>query len=182
MDVDHLPRPVDIGDFKGQPFLEPKTTGINGNQIGVAVEGGNLGHDPFDFLSGENCGQPFLPFGLGEMKEMPVFLKNMVEEALDARVTDAHGGRRPVADILAMNEVVEEFLLGNEIGGLVEVLDQHTHRASIDFPASLAESAYLHGFIKLYMPLGLEPVILFHFPLLFVMGLVEKKPYKTLYG
>ncbi|EKD33625.1 MAG: hypothetical protein ACD_75C02639G0001, partial [uncultured bacterium] len=43
---------------------------------------------------------------------MPVPFQNMVKEKFDVGMTDdAHGGRRPVSDILAMNEVVEEFLL-----------------------------------------------------------------------
>ncbi|HBG18335.1 MAG TPA: hypothetical protein DDY32_03420, partial [Desulfobulbaceae bacterium] len=45
-------------------------------------------------------------------EEMPVPFQNMVKEKFDVGMTDdAHGGRRPVSDILAMNEVVEEFLL-----------------------------------------------------------------------
>jgi hypothetical protein len=32
-------------------------------------------------------------------------------------MADQHSGRRPAADILAMDEVVEEFFLGDEIGG-----------------------------------------------------------------
>ena len=75
----------------------------------------------------------------------------------------------------AYDEVIEEFLLGDVIRGFVAVLDQQAHGTSIDLPTSLAQAAYLHGFVELYVPLALEPGILFHFPLLFRMRVGRKK-------
>lgn len=69
--------------------------------------------------------------------------------SFDAGMTDARGDRRSAADILAMNEIVEEFLLGDEIGSFVEILDQHAHGAGISLPTALAEAVYLHEFLEL---------------------------------
>jgi hypothetical protein len=41
-----------------------------------------------------------------------------LEKELDADMADPYGGKRPTADILAMDKVVEEFFLGDEFGGL----------------------------------------------------------------
>lgn len=93
VDVDHLPRPVDIGDFQKQPFLQAETAGIDGHQIDVVVEGGDFGQDLFDFFAGKHGGQTLLPLGPGQEQKMPLPLQDMLEEELDAGMTDAHGGR-----------------------------------------------------------------------------------------
>jgi hypothetical protein len=55
-----------------------------------------------------------------------------VEEA-DAAVADAQGFRRPAVDVFAVQEVLLEFGLRDEIGGFVVELTEHTDRASVGF-------------------------------------------------
>jgi len=68
-------------------------------------------------------------FSLGseDVENMPVALKDLLVEEVDTAVTDAHCIGRPLADILAVKEVVLEFFFGNLVGTLPVELDQHAH-------------------------------------------------------
>ena len=44
---------------------------------------------------------------LGKGEQVPLPPENIFEEELDAGIADAHGGRRPGRDVLAMDEVFE---------------------------------------------------------------------------
>ena len=64
----------------------------------------------------------------------------MFEEELDAGITDAHGGWTPTGDVLTVDEVVEQFLFGDEVRRFVVMLDKLTHGPEIGFLfASMAQ-------------------------------------------
>jgi len=65
---------------------------------------------------------------------MPVALQDMNEEAADSAVADAHGVRRPVIDVLAVQEVILELALADLVRALAIELAQHAHRAGVGLP------------------------------------------------
>ena len=92
--MDHFPGSVDIGDFQEQTFLEAQATGIDGHQIGIVVEGTHKGENLFDFVPGEDCRQPPFPSCLTKGEKVPVPLEDVLEEELDAGITDTHSESR----------------------------------------------------------------------------------------
>ena len=78
---------------------------------------------------------------------MPVSLEHVFEEELDAGITDAHGGRAPAGDILAMDEVIKQFFFGDMIRRFVVMLDKLAHGTEIGFSGPFSHAVNLHGFI-----------------------------------
>lgn len=78
---------------------------------------------------------------------MPVSLEDMLEEEFDAGITDAHGGRAPAGDILAVDEIVKQFIFGDDIRRFVVMLDKLTHGPEIGLSGSFSHAVNLHGFI-----------------------------------
>src|SRR5262245_53740809 len=50
MDMDHHARAIDIGDFEMKSFVKSQATGINRGQIGVVVEGFDVGKKASSFI------------------------------------------------------------------------------------------------------------------------------------
>jgi hypothetical protein len=145
--MDHPSLPIDIGDLQEKPFLKPEAAGIDRRQIGIVVKGTHQRENLFDFLSGEHRRHPSLLTCLGDGQQMPVFLEDVPEEELDAAITDAHGCRTPAGDVLPEDEILEQFILRDEIGAFVVMYDQLTHGAKIGFPRHFSHAAHLHGFV-----------------------------------
>lgn len=76
---------------------------------------------------------------------MPVTLQHVDEEKLDAAVTDAHGGRRPFIDVLAMEEIVLEFRLGDLVRRFSIKVDEHTYGTGVALLCTLAHARKLQG-------------------------------------
>lgn len=93
-------------------------------EIGPVVKSVDLGHDPLDLIPGQDGRQAPFPPGLGDVEEMPLTLENIDEEEFDAGVTDAHGRWRPAGLILTMDEVVEEFILGQKVRTFAIMVDK----------------------------------------------------------
>jgi hypothetical protein len=55
-----------------------------------------------------------------DVENMPVALKDVLVEEADTAVTDAHCIGRPFAEVLAVKEVVLEFIFGELLRALVE--------------------------------------------------------------
>ncbi len=95
MDMDHLALSIDIGDLKIESLLEAEAAGVDSHQVDIVVEGVDLGQDLLDLIPGKDGGEASFPLGLGQGEQVPLALGDIFEEELDARVADAHGGRRP---------------------------------------------------------------------------------------
>ncbi len=83
------------------------------------MEAFDLSQELLDLLPREYGGQTSFPRSFSQGEEMPFPFKDVLEEKFDAGIADTHGGRRPQRDLLAMNEVFEQFIFGNKFRGLV---------------------------------------------------------------
>ena len=82
-------------------------------------------------------------WALQDTEDVPVALEDfLVEEAYPA-ITDAHGLGGPVIDVFAVEKVVLEFLLRDQIGGFVVELRKHAHRAGVGLLGALPLSVEL---------------------------------------
>lgn len=128
-----------VGDLQKKSFLEPQAAGIDGGQENEIMKSGNLAQNAVDFLSGQNGGQSFFRWRFNDLEQIPVALHDMKVEKLDGAVTDAHGVGLPFVDVLAMNEVPLELLLGDLVGFLaVEEFNELAHMPGIGFLGSFS--------------------------------------------
>ena len=51
VDMDHHALTVDIGDFEMAGFVKPQAAGIDGGEIGVVVQGFDVGQNATDFFN-----------------------------------------------------------------------------------------------------------------------------------
>jgi len=119
VDMDHHAFGVDIGDFEVEAFVESEAAGIDGGEIGIILEGFDLGEKTSDFFPAENGGEASFGLSPEDAEDMPVALKDMLEEEADAAIADAHGIGGPLIDVLSVEEIVLKFLFGDQIGGFV---------------------------------------------------------------
>jgi hypothetical protein len=74
MDMDHHPSGIDIGDFEMESFVKPQSTRIDGGEIGVVLEGFDLGKNASDFLNAENGRESSLILGSEDSEDVPIAL------------------------------------------------------------------------------------------------------------
>ncbi len=162
MDMDHFPRSINIGDLEEQPLLEAKPAGVHRREVGIIVEGVDLYENAFDLFPGQHRGEPCLPLCADDVEQMPVALEHMGKEELDAGVANAHRGGTPFGVLLAVDEVVDELLLGEEVRGLVVMLTNQTDGPDIGILGPLALAGDFKGFDHFLMPFAAETRFRFH--------------------
>jgi hypothetical protein len=113
VDMDHHAGGIDIGDFEVETFVKPEAAGVDGRKIGVVLEGFDLGKNGSDFLTAENGGKASFGLGTEDSEDVPVSLEDVFVEEAYAAIADAHGIGRPVINVLPVEEIVLEFLLGD---------------------------------------------------------------------
>jgi hypothetical protein len=104
--------------------MESEPTGVNGSQIGLILDGVNGIDNGPDFLSAQNSGKGLVPFGIDELKGMPVTSQDVDEVELNAAVADSHRGRGPFVGVLSVEEVVLKLLFSDFLGTLSIEIDQ----------------------------------------------------------
>ena len=87
---------------------------------------------------------------------MPVSLEDVFEEEANAAIADAHGIGRPVINVLAVKEIVLEFLLGDQIGGFTIELGQHADGAGVGLLSSFPFAVELKSLDRSVIPLCLH--------------------------
>lgn len=50
VDMDHHARAIDIGDFEMEPFVKSQAAGIDGGEVGIILEGFDVGKKASDFI------------------------------------------------------------------------------------------------------------------------------------
>jgi hypothetical protein len=150
VDMDHHTGGIDIGDFEMESFVESQAAGIDGGKIGIILEGFDLGKNGSDFFTAENGRKASFGLGAEDSEDVPVSLEDVFVEEADAAIADAHGIGGPVIDVLAVEEIVLEFLFGDQIGGFAVELGEHTDGAGVgllsSFPFAI-ELKSLDGFV-----------------------------------
>jgi len=69
--------------------------------------------------------------GSKDSKDAPTAVEDLLVEETNSAITDAHGFGGPVIDVFALQEILSEFLLRNQIGGFAVELRKHAHRAGV---------------------------------------------------
>jgi hypothetical protein len=156
MDMDHHAGGVDIGDFEVKAFVKPEAAGIDGGEIGVILEGMDLGKNTSDFFTAENGREASFGLGTEDTEDVPVTLEDVFEEEANAAIADAHGIGGPVIDVLAVEEIILEFLFSDQIGGFAVELGEHTDGARVGLLSSFPLAVELKGLDRFVIPLCLH--------------------------
>jgi hypothetical protein len=156
VDMDHHASGIDIGDFEMKAFVKSQAAGIDGGEIGVILEGFDLSKEGSDFLDAEDSGESSFGLSTKDTEDVPVTLEDVFEEEADAAIADAHGIGGPVIDVLSVEEIVLEFLLGDQIGGFAIELGEHTDGAGIGLLGSFPFAVELKGLDRFVIPLCLH--------------------------
>jgi hypothetical protein len=156
VDMDHHASGIDIGDFEMETFVESQAAGIDGGKIGVILGGFDLGKNGSDFFMAENGRKASFGLGSEDSEDVPVSLEDVfVEEAYPA-IADAHGIGGPVINILAVEEIVLEFLLGDQVGGFVVELAEHANGAGVGLLSPFPFAIELKSLDRTVIPLCLH--------------------------
>ena len=87
---------------------------------------------------------------------MPVSLEDVFEEEPNAAIADAHGIGGPVIDVLSVEEIVLEFLFGDEIRGFAIELGEHAEGAGVGLLSTFSFTIELKGLDRSVIPLCLH--------------------------
>jgi hypothetical protein len=156
VDVDHHPGGVDIRDFEVEAFVESEAAGVDGGEIGVILEGMDLCKNGSDFFGAEDGGEASFGLGTEDTEDVPVTLEDVFEEEANAAIADAHGIGGPVIDVLAVEEIILEFLFGDQIGGFGVELGEHTDGAGVGLLSSFPLAVELKSLDCFFIPLCLH--------------------------
>ena len=156
VDMDHHAATVDIGDFKMESFMESQAAGIYGGEIGVILEGFDLGQNASDFFNAENGRESSFVLGSEDSEDVPITLEDVFVEEANAAIADAHGIGGPPIDVLPMEEVFLEFLFTNEIGCFAVELGEHADGTDIGLLCPFPFAIELKGLDRFVIPLCLH--------------------------
>ena len=154
--MDHHAVAVDIGDFEMETFVKSEAAGVDGGKIGVILEGFDPGKNTSDFLNTENGGKASFGLGTENSKDVPVSLEDVFVEEANPAIADPHGIGRPVINVFALEEIVLELLLGDEIGGFAIELGEHADGAGVGLLSPFPFAVELKGLDRSVIPLCLH--------------------------
>ncbi len=156
VDMDHHAAAIDIGDFEVETFMESQAAGIDGGKIGVILEGFDLGKNGSDFLNAQNGWESSLILGSEDSEDVPVSLEDVFVEEANSAIADPHGIGGPVINVFPLEEIVLEFLLGDQIGGFGIELGEHADRAGVGLLSAFPLAIELKGLDRSVIPLCLH--------------------------
>jgi hypothetical protein len=156
VDMDHHAAAVNIRGFEMETFVKSQAAGVDGGKIGVILEGSDLGKNGSDFFTAENGRKSSFGLGTEDSEDVPVSLEDMFEEEADPAIADTHGIGGPVIDVLAVEEIFLEFLLGDQVGGFVIELGEHADGACVGLLSPFPLAIELKGLDRSVIPLCLH--------------------------
>lgn len=156
VDMDHHAGGVDIGDFEVKPFMESEAAGIDGGEIGVIVESLDLGKNASDFFNAENSRKPSFGLGPEDSEDVPVSLEDVFVEEANPAIADPHGIGRPVISVFSLEEIVLEFLFGDQVGGFGIELGEHANGACVGLLSPFSFAVELKSLDRSVIPLCLH--------------------------
>ena len=154
--MDHHAAGIDIGDFEVETFMESQAAGIDGGKIGVILECFDQGKNASDFFNSENGWESSLILGSEDSEDVPVSLEDVFIEEANAAIADAHGIGGPVINVFALEEIVLELLLGDEIGGFAIELGEHADGAGVGLLSPFPFAVELKSLDRSVIPLCLH--------------------------
>jgi hypothetical protein len=117
MDLEALT--IDVGDLQVQGFMAPKASTIDGGEVDLVMQGGGGREELPDLRHTEDCWETVCGLRANECEGVPLAPEDVLGEATEATVADAHGGRGEAVDVFAVQEVVLKFRCSNTGGGCV---------------------------------------------------------------
>jgi hypothetical protein len=115
-----------------------------------------LGKNGTDFFDAEDGRESSFGLSAEDPEDVPVALEDVFEEEADAAIADAHGIRGPVIEVLAVEEIILKFLFGDQIGGFLVELGEHTDGAGIGLLSPFSFAVELKGLDRFVIPLCLH--------------------------
>ena len=76
---------------------------------------------------------------------MPLPFEHIDKKEFDAAVADAHGGGGPFVDVFAMQEIILQFLLADQIRSLVVKFGKHPYGSGVAMLGALTHPGKLQG-------------------------------------
>lgn len=152
MDVDKHAVTVNVPDFQVERFLKAQATGVDCEQEGPDVRPTYAGKNTFDFLLGQYGGKLSGTLSSKVTKDVPLALQDLLEKEAHAAVADAQRSCRPFGDVFAVEKVLLQFVLGDEVGGFTVELHQQAHLAGIGVLGALRQSGKLQGLHRSFVP------------------------------
>src|SRR5437667_7457536 len=122
---------VQVGNLQAATFIQAQRASINSRQANPINGCAHAAQNFLDFLSAEHDRQLL---GLGWTQEFeagPISLESGLEEEFDAAERDGGGGAGHFLFQREMEEILAQFLLGDEIGGFAIVFGQSAHCPAI---------------------------------------------------
>ena len=116
---------IDVADLQVEGFAQAQAAGVDGGQGDAMIQGGDAGQDAAHLGGGEDDGQLELGGGAGQFDlGGPGAVEGFLPEELDGAdgLGGSLAGEAPFG--LEMDEVLAQFLGGDQVGRAVEVLGQ----------------------------------------------------------
>jgi len=108
-----------------QPFLKPQAAGINGSQISVIVKCADTFKDVIHFCAAKDAWKASFFFRFENIEKIPLPTYDVLKEKSDAAITDFHSIRCLFAFVSAKKKIIAEFLFGDQVRFLADMLNQH---------------------------------------------------------
>jgi hypothetical protein len=156
VDMDHHAGGINIGDFEVETFMESEAAGVDGGEVGVILEGFDLGKNASDFFTAENGRKASFSLGSEDSEDVPIALEDVFVEEANAAIADTHGIGGPVIDVLPVEEIVLEFLFGDQIGGFAVELAEHANGAGVGLLSPFSFAIELKSLDRSVIPLCLH--------------------------
>src|SRR5262245_50392908 len=145
MDMDLEARTIDVRDLEEEGFMEPEAQALDGGAGDLVVQGGGRLQEPLDLLYTEDGGETVGGLRTEECEGVPVTFEDVLIEEADAAVADAHRCWGEAVDILAVQEVMLEFLFRDAVRGFVVELGQQADFPDIGCLSPFTLAAELQG-------------------------------------
>ena len=113
---------INVGDLAGEGCMEPQSHAIDSGKVDLVVEGGGGREEPSDFLNAEHSGETVGGGRAHEREGVPVAREDVLGEAAEATIAEAHGRGGKAIDGFSVQEIVLEFLFRDAVGGFVGAL------------------------------------------------------------
>jgi hypothetical protein len=156
VDMNHHAAGVDIRDFEMESFVKPQATGVDGREIDIIVESLNLGKNASDFIDAENGGKASFGLGSKDSEDVPIALEDVFIEEANPTIADPHGIGGPVISVFSVEEIVLEFLFGDEIRGFAIELGEHAEGAGVGLLSTFSFTIELKGLDRSVIPFCLH--------------------------
>jgi len=121
-DVDKQARTIKMWDLKMGALLQAQTTGVDRGEADSGAGSSDTAEHPSNLFEAEDHRQLLLAWCSNKAEGGPVSVEGVLEEELDAAKRDRARTAGVIFDMLAVEEVLSKFFLGDSVWGFAIVL------------------------------------------------------------